>query len=299
MRKHKIYPFSLLILFLALACNQPLPKEQKAEPVGNHIEKFSGEGIKGKLFIIGGGKRPDSLMLRIVHESGVDKGGYAVVLPMSSSIPDTVAMTAVEQFNGIGLKNIFGLNFEKDENAPQSKIDSVKNAKLIYITGGNQNKFMDIVLNTPIYDAIHTAYKNGATIAGTSAGAAVMSKKMITGNEIKYPEYTGKYRTIEANNIEIKEGLGLLPNAIVDQHFIKRMRMNRLISTAIENPEKISIGIDESTAILVEKGWATVCGVSQVIVLKNMKNSKKEDRGLLGSEGMELSVYLLGNKFKL
>ncbi len=69
---------------------------------------------------------------------------------------------------------------------------------------------------------------------------------------------TGEYRSIEANNDEISRGLGLLEHAIIDQHFIKRMRMNHLIAAAIENPEELLIGIDESTAILVDGDVAHV-----------------------------------------
>jgi cyanophycinase len=174
----------------------------------------------------------------------------------------------------------------------------LKNARLIYISGGDQSKFMRVVADTEIHDAIHEAFQNGSTIAGTSAGAAVMSKKMITGNEFKHPEYTGEFRTIEADNMELKEGLGLLPNAIIDQHFIWRMRMNRLITVAIENPEETCIGIDESTAILVKGNQAEVVGKYQVIVLKNNGGRTVQD-GLLGAENMRLGVYLPGQTFAI
>ncbi len=158
---------------------------------------------------------------------------------------------------------------------------------------------MSIVKGTPLHQAILDAYKNGALIAGTSAGAAVQSKKMITGNELKYEEYTGRYRTIESDNIEVAEGLGLIEGVIIDQHFIWRMRMNRLISAAIENPEDVLIGIDESTAILVEGKKISVRGKSQIVVLSNEGLNKKVMNGLLGAENMKLSVYLPGDSFIL
>jgi len=116
----------------------------------------------------------------------------------------------------------------------------LKGAKLIYISGGDQNKFMKIVLNTPVCTAIHQAYKRGAVIAGTSAGAAVMSEKMITGDiykstksdSILYENYTDEYSSIKAHSIVIAKGLGLVKSLIIDQHFIKRMRMNRLIASS-------------------------------------------------------------------
>jgi cyanophycinase len=99
--------------------------------------------------------------------------------------------------------------------------------------------------------------------------------------------------------MELAEGLGLLPEAIVDQHFIYRMRMNRLISVAIENPEETCIGIDESTALLVQGDSAEVVGEWQVIVLRNEEGGRKVRNGLLGDEELKLSVYLPGDKFRI
>jgi cyanophycinase len=254
---------------------------------------------KGKLFIIGGGKRPVEMLQTLVKTSGVDSSSYILVLPMSSEEPDTAAFYSKRQFTELGLQNVYSLNFDSIDDMTTERVDSVRNARLIYISGGDQNRFMRIVKNTPVYDAIHEAYKNGSTIAGTSAGAAVMSKKMITGNELKYPEYTGEYRTIEANNIEIAEGLGLNDRIIVDQHFVKRMRMNRLIATCIENPTEICIGIDEATAILVESDSALVVGISNVIVLRNNGNKTKIHNGLLGTNGLQLDVLLPGDKISI
>ena len=158
---------------------------------------------------------------------------------------------------------------------------------------------MKVVLNTPVYGAIHEAYEKGALIAGTSAGAAVMSRKMITGNEYKHPEYTGDFRTIEANNMELVEGLGLLENAIVDQHFVYRMRMNRLISVALENPYVHCIGIDESTALIVDGHSGEVFGESQVISLLNPSKPDTSESGLIGGRNLKLHVLLPGNSLDL
>lgn len=287
-----------LILLISVSCNY----EDRAERAENERVDTLAEmdKPKGKLFIIGGGKRPPELVKELIDISGIKNNTYAVILPMASSEPDSAIFYARKQFVelGIAAEKIKGFNFEKNRQNIE-KLDSLAKAGLIYISGGDQNKFMEVVFNSPIADAIKRAYQNGSTIAGTSAGAAVMSKKMITGNEFKHPEYTGDFRTIEAENIEISEGLGLLKNAIIDQHFIQRMRMNRLISTAIENPEELSIGIDESTAIIVENDSAKVVGAAQVIVLKNTGNNKKVLNGLLGARDLELSVVLPGERFAL
>ena len=180
----------------------------------------------------------------------------------------------------------------------KAKIDSIRNAQLIYITGGNQNTFMEIAKHTPLIPAIQHAYRKGATIAGTSAGAAMMSEDMITGDEFKHPEYTGNFRTIEANNMEVEKGLGLIQSAIIDQHFIKRMRMNRLITVILEHPEKVGIGIDESTAILVEDNHAKIFGIGQVVVFRHTSKETRVRNGLLAGS-LEMSIYLPGEGFTI
>ena len=289
----------LIMAFLWISCNSSDKSENTSANKKKEVSKTSTQP-KGKLFIIGGGKRPPELVQELIDVSDLRNNKYAVILPMASIEPDSAIYYASKQFTELGIESakIKGFNFQKNRQNIEH-LDSLANAGLIYISGGDQNRFMDIVLNSPVSGAIKRAYQNGATIAGTSAGAAVMSKKMITGDEFKHPEYTGNFRTIEAENIELKEGLGLMENAIVDQHFIRRMRMNRLISTAIENPEEISIGIDESTAILVQNDTAKVLGASQVIVLKNNNKSKTSKNGLLGGRDLQLSVILPGEKFAL
>lgn len=256
---------------------------------------------KGQLFIIGGGKRPPALVRKLIEASGIDSTGYAILLPMSSSEPDSAAYYGIKQFTDLGLPRarFRAYNFQQGQ-YPAPAVDSLRQAQLIYITGGDQNRFMEVVHGSPVYDAIHDAYAAGATIAGTSAGAAVMSEKMITGNEKRHPEYTGNFRTIESENMEIGQGLGLLDKAIIDQHFIWRMRMNRLITTVLDHPEQTGIGIDESTAILVKQGrYATVHGGYQVIVLRHPTGITTTQDSLLGGRNLELSILLPGDTLHL
>ena len=269
------------ILLLNISCNQ---------------SKKDDSCSKGTLYIIGGGKRPVTMIDEIIEISGLKQGGYLVVLPMASEEPDSASYYSTTQFKNRGITNAYAINFSLSDTASVEKLDSLRNAKLIYISGGDQNKFMSVVLNNPIQDAIIDAYKNGAVIAGTSAGAAVMSKKMITGNQLKYPEDSG-YKAIHCNNIEIKEGLGLVSGAIIDQHFIRRERMNRLISVALENPEELCIGIDESTAIMVKGDSAKVCGLSQVVVISASNAEIFKSDSIIGGQNLRLDILQPGQKF--
>lgn len=252
---------------------------------------------KGGLFIIGGGSRPVEMVERMIEESGLRAGGYAVVLPMSSSLPDSAIIWSSEQFVLAGISNITSFNFLPGEVPAPSKIDSLKNASLIYISGGDQNRFMSIVAKTEIEQAIETAWSKGALIAGTSAGAAVMSKLMITGNELRSPEYTSTFRTIQSENLELSRGLGLIEQAIIDQHFIWRSRHNRLLTAIIEHPDKMGIGIDESTAILIKGNKAEVIGIAQVMVYTNPDKSFLEYQGRLGARNIRTDIYLPGESF--
>jgi cyanophycinase len=253
----------------------------------------------GPLVIIGGGDKPDAVMNAMVDLSGIRDEGYMFVLPMASGVPDSALLWAKEDFGGTGLKNIPGYYFKKGETPPAEKLDSLRNSRLIFISGGDQSRFMDAVRNTPIFDAIMDAHEKGAVIAGTSAGAAVMSRKMITGNQLRHPDAEGGFTTIEQGNVEIGEGLGLLQNVIIDQHFIKRQRLNRLIAASAENPDQLCVGIDESTAIIVNGSEASVIGTGQVVVIRNRTGQAVTKEGMLGIKGLEVSVYLPGEKFSL
>ncbi|MFN8208069.1 MAG: cyanophycinase [Bacteroidales bacterium] len=268
-----------LIAIFAISCNKDTGNTQR------------------KLCIIGGGPKPAEMLQLMIRESGIDKGGYGVVLPMASIQPDTEVLETTTEFLSQGCSTMYGLFVEKGKPVPAEKLDSIRNAKLIFISGGDQARFMNAIEGTGVEEAIHEASRKGVLISGTSAGAAVMSRKMITGNEHKYPGDSSNFNTIEAGNVEVLTGLGMLTTVIIDQHFLIRKRLNRLISVSIENPDEICAGIDESTALFVKGNTATVVGSRQVVVLRNVKKQKREVNGFLGTQGIQLDVLLPGESF--
>jgi len=288
---NKLNLLILSSLLLLSACKQDPSPAQNTSPTPKNT-------AKGKLFIIGGGGRPDMLVSRMLAEAGVDSTTYVAILPMASETPDSSFMFASEQFLERKIK-VLDCNFKKGEVLSPSKLDSLRNAKLIYVPGGDQNKFMAIMEGTQAQKILLEAFQNGAMVAGTSAGAAMMSQDMITGNQLKESEYAETFSEIKEKNVEIGKGMGLLKNAIIDQHFIVRSRYNRLISVAIEYPEQKAIGIDEATAILVKGDSAEVVGTAQVIVIENPKKSKTVLNAKLGANDLLLHIYLNGQKFAL
>ena len=254
---------------------------------------------KGKLFIIGGGSRPDFLVDRMIKEAGLKSGETVAIFPHASEEQDSSFYYAKQQFEKRNLKAL-DCAFKKDEKLPPSKLDSLKTAKLIYIGGGDQVRFMETINSNPeVKDLLKSAYLNGKMIAGTSAGAAMMSEVMITGNQLKYKDYENTFDNIEIKNVETKQGLGFITSAVIDQHFVVRSRYNRLLSLIIENPTFKGIGIDEGTAILVKNGLVEVVGKAQVIVFKNPKKSRKIKGDKLGANSILLDIYLNGDKFTL
>lgn len=256
-------------------------------------------GVKGKLFIIGGGDRPPALMKALVETAEMKPGDYVIVLPMSSASPDTAYFYFKAGLEPLCKNAIINFNFTPEKVNNSNWLDSLEKAKLVFITGGDQDRFMSVVLNTPVYKAIHNAYRNGATISGSSAGAAVMSQHMITGQQLTDTVYTSTFRKVHDKNIEFKPGLALLTTAVVDQHFIVRSRYNRLLSALAAYPSLACIGIDEATAIIVQGEKVKVAGESQVIVLQQPEELKITTNGLIKVKDIKFSIYTTGDEFIL
>lgn len=259
----------------------------------------AGAQQKGKLFIIGGGERSDELVSELIKTARPAESDYIVILPMASGLPDESARLITEQISALCHNPVRTFNFTKAEaNDDQSRIDSVMHARLIYITGGDQNRFMDVVRDSRLYTALHTAYSKGATISGTSAGAAVMSEIMITGEERDKGDKNA-FRVIQTNNTVTSQGMGFLRSTIVDQHFIRRSRYNRLISVLADHPDKMVVGIDESTAIIVEGGKARVVGESQVVLITMPKKLRVTADRKPGFRHARLSLLISGDRFRI
>lgn len=255
---------------------------------------------KGNLFIIGGGDRSYALMQELIKTAELQKTDHIAILPMSSAEPDTAFYYIRQDLQPVCTNTIALLNFTKDKINNKLWLDSLRRAKLIFITGGDQSRFMKAVLRTPVYAVIHEAYYNGATIAGTSAGAAVMSRHMITGNQLRGDTvYHSTFDRVWANNIEFEEGLGLVDSIIIDQHFVVRSRYNRMISALAAFPSFTCIGIDESTAIIVKGNQIRVVGESQVIVMHKLQKLETTKNGIIKFDKAEMSIYANGDSFNV
>ncbi|ETZ19904.1 cyanophycinase [Pedobacter sp. V48] len=253
---------------------------------------------KGSLFIIGGGSRSPELLQKLIKTANLSSKDYMIVLPMSSGDPVASFNAIKEELSSQAENSIGYLNFTTESANNKKLLDSLSGAKLIFITGGDQSRFMKVVLNTPIYKAIHQAYNKGATVAGTSAGAAVMSKYMITGNQLAGDTtYRETFNKLIDKNIEFEQGLGLLTSVIIDQHFIKRSRFNRLLSALAAHPTFDCVGIDEGTAIIVKGKKIEVAGDSQVLRIADPENLKVTETGHIKMESLRFNMFTEGDVF--
>jgi cyanophycinase len=119
----------------------------------------------------------------------------------------------------------------------------VRDATGIFLTGGNQLRLSSTLGGTRLADAILERFRNGAVVAGTSAGASAMSSHMIA--------FGASGATPKHRMAQIAAGLGMLPGVIVDQHFQQRNRLGRLLSLIAQNPSLLGLGVDEDTAGVV------------------------------------------------
>jgi cyanophycinase len=155
---------------------------------------------------------------------------------------------------------------------------------------------------TPLLRKLKQLYLDGAVIGGTSAGAAIMSAMMITGKEHLSRDTNNAYSFIRGGNIETAEGLGFIHDAIVDQHFIRRKRHNRLLSLVLEHPGLLGIGIDEGTAIVVtptRKFEVVGEGTVMVFDARRARNISTDKNQNLSAANITMHLLGAGDSFIL
>ncbi|MGL5152579.1 MAG: cyanophycinase [Clostridium sp.] len=254
----------------------------------------------GNLIIIGGAedKEGRKTILKRACDHINRESDILLVATIATEYPSEAAKKYKKAFSELDVKNIKILNIEKREDAySENNINLIKEARLIFFTGGDQLRITSLIGGTPIYDELIKTYKDGKFIVGTSAGASVMSDTMIIGGE---DEESPKKSTLS-----MSPGLGLINNVIIDQHFDQRGRIGRLLSGVAQNPEVLGIGIDENTAIFVNsEGIVEVVGEGVVYFIDGSQItytnvSEQHTDEVLSMYNVKLHVLKNGNKFSL
>jgi len=221
------------------------------------------------LIIIGGkeDRSADKIILGEVAKR-VGSGKLVVSTVAMPNGPDGLFEEYEKAFRALGVKHIFNLEIKDREEAKRdSKVRILDDAEAVFFTGGDQVKITSQIGDTPVFNRVHEIYEKGGLIAGTSAGAAVMSETMmVEGGEEESHVIGGAMR--------MAPGLGLMGGVIIDQHFTERGRLGRLMGAVAQNPKNLGIGIDEQTAIVVERGNSFyVLGSGAVYVLDGVNVS--------------------------
>jgi cyanophycinase len=236
----------------------------------------------GHLIIAGGGPLPPEVAGRALILAG-GKGAHVLIIPQASGRPNAGALS-LAMWQKAGARQVSILDL-KDRDAALS---AVKGADLIWMPGGNQARLMRALQERGLADAIRERFRHGATVGGTSAGAAVMSQIMLMGIR----PVGGVAAAVEVS------GLGLWPDVIVDQHYLRRHRYPRLLNAVLHHPDKPGIGIDESTAVVVQGRRFEVIGTSRVMVL-DARHAGQAPQGHLTNGKVAVFTLKSGMRFDL
>ena len=253
---------------------------------------LSAQTTKGNLVVIGGGPRPAPIMhLFACLAGGTD--GRVLVFPQASERPEA-GSEIQQELEALGLGRVIVVSVDRASADSDDALRLAEGATGVYFGGGDQARLMAVLRGTRLEQALGRLYRDGAAMAGTSAGAAVMSRVMITGDENRPLAKDENWQTIEAENVVTSQGLGFLDAAVVDQHFVRRRRHNRLISLVLERPDLLGIAIDESTAAWVKPDRTfEVVGDGPVLVVDATGAKTARDSAGYGLRGSDLRLHVL------
>lgn len=252
---------------------------------------------RGYLVLIGGAEdRNDRReVLRSTYE--INRPKYVTVIPTASSYPRDLGNSYYDVFRYLGADDVYILDVRDERDADRKEnFEWISKSDMIFFTGGDQVKLARIFLGTRLFSKIKRRFQNGATLAGTSAGAAVMSNPLI---------YDGDELGLEKGTIRYDEGFGFISNITIDTHFLARERIPRLTQFLLSGRSHRGIGIDEDTAAIISPDRELrVCGSGAVTVLNtkrvtysNYNSIRKYDK--IVTNGVNLGFLQHGSRFNL
>ncbi|HSH21337.1 MAG TPA: cyanophycinase [Candidatus Caenarcaniphilales bacterium] len=200
----------------------------------------------GHVIVIGGAEdkvRERVILSRFIALAGGPDSRIAVISSASSLGPLAGEMYR-HIFTELGAREVTPIHATTRGQAnDRTAARTVRQATGVFMTGGNQLRLSATIGGTAIAQAIVQRHREGAVIAGTSAGASAMSTHMVA--------FGASGATPKQRMVQMAAGLGILPGVIIDQHFEQRNRLGRLLAIIAQNPSLLGIGIDEDTAGVV------------------------------------------------
>jgi len=233
----------------------------------------------------------EGILSRIVKESG-GKDASIIIIPTASSIPDEVGENYLFAFKKLGCTNTVVMDIRKREQSEDPiNIKLMQNANCVMFSGGNQSNITQEIGGTTLHKIMLDKYKKEKfVIAGTSAGAMCMSLEMITGGGIK--------EAFKKGATSMGEGMGFIPDLIIDSHFIRRGRFGRLAEAVAKFPKIIGIGLAEDTGLIIKDNSFEVIGSGMVIIFDARKlTHNNQDRVEIGTPMSltNLKTHILAN----
>jgi cyanophycinase len=200
----------------------------------------------GHVMVIGGAEdkvRERVILSRFVKLAGGHDARIAVISTASSLGPLAGEMYR-RVFTELGAAEVHPIHtITRAQCSDPIAVRTVREATGIFLTGGNQLRLSSTIGGTPLAQAITRRHREGAVVAGTSAGASAMSTHMVA--------FGASGATPKQRMVQMAAGLGILPGVIIDQHFEQRNRLGRLLAIIAQNPSLLGIGVDEDTAGVV------------------------------------------------
>jgi cyanophycinase len=262
-------------------------------------KKKKAERRAGQLVIIGGAEDRDERcdILRAFARAAGGTRARLVIISVASDAPREVAGIYEETFRRLGVRQVSALDVAvRAEANGDEAVAAIAAATGVFFTGGNQLRITRLLGGTRLDTALHRRREEGLVIAGTSAGAAMMSSVMIVGS--------APTMTLRAGVVELGSGLGFLPGVLIDQHFEQRGRLRRLLAAIAQHPHELGLGIDEDTGIVVDGHVFEVVGSGSVTVvdaggLTHTNLGEVERHELLAVCGVRIHVLPAGYRFDL
>lgn len=234
--------------------------------------------VPGSLFICGGGKIPEPVMTRFVEVAGGSKAHIAVITTASETADSEEVEPRIANWRLQKIETLSILHTRSREVADDPRFyHCLDQATGVWFIGGNQSRVTEAYLGTKTEARIRNVLERGGAVGGTSAGAAIMTPVMIRGGQ---------------TTAEVGTGFGFLSGAIVDQHFVKRRRHDRLMGVLARYPNMIGLGIDEGTAVVVQGRKITVLGDSTVTACLG-ETTEKPARTQILESGAEADLVAL------
>ncbi|MGB1647204.1 MAG: cyanophycinase [Crocinitomicaceae bacterium] len=201
------------------------------------------------------------ILRRLLDESAQGPNSRIEIVPTASKIPKIVGDEYAKAFRFLGAENVGVLNIvNRTECENPGVLERVRKAGIVFFTGGDQLRLTSIIGGTSLHEILLQKYMNEPFVyAGTSAGAACVSKQMI---------YQGSSsEALQKGEIKITSGLGFIDNVTIDTHFVKRGRIGRLFQAVVSNPKTLGLGLGEDTGLLIKNGHTMEAIGSGLVIL--------------------------------